>query len=290
MIRNAYSYANRALLVFALLLCTQLSVAQRKPKPLKSSFESFLDTQWWLGLRFGMNYTQPDPVNRFSALSPINYDQSVLDKTYESFGEAGVQAGLDFTFYHRGFSIGLQPTFKVFKYSYFSDLEWVGNDTEQFETRYDVNQSISTIEVPLVLKYDLMKRGEIRPFVFAGLQYSFVIGAEKNVTVTHTDYGSGTPQKYKGGAISLGVKDQFKNFYGALGGAGVSLDAGNIRSVLEVSYLYGLSPVTETKNLYQENELVSLGEVNDEIKLNNINISLSFVFPLRYIDKTFQSN
>lgn len=294
--RNLFGYSisfnsitSKILIAVALLLCTQISVAQRKPKPLKSSFESFLDTQWWLGLRFGLNYTQPDPVTRFSALSPINYDEANLEKTYENFSQSGGQAGLDVTFYHRGISIGLQPTFKIMRYTYFSDLAWAGDETvDDFETRYDINQKISVIEVPLIFKYDLIQRGKIRPFLLAGLQHSFLIAAEKETTIMHTDYASGAPREYSGGKVNLGVKDQFKNFSGALGGAGVSLDAGNIRTILEATYLYALTPVTEKNNLYQENELVSLGEVNDEIKLRNINVSLSFVFPLRYIDKTFQ--
>lgn len=289
MIPNALLFASRAVIVLALLLCTQLSVAQRKPKPLKSSFESFLDTQWWLGLRFGLNYTQPDPLTRFSALNALDYDGEALEKTYTRFAHPGGQAGLDITFYHKGISLGLQPTFKIMRYAYFSDLEWSGNsEADRFETRYDINQSIQVIEVPLVLKYDVLRRGKLRPFILAGLQQSFMISAEKETTITHTDYSSGMPQEYKSGKINFGVKDQFKNFFGAVGGAGVSADAGNIRTVLEVTYLYALNAVTETSNRYRENELVSIGEVNDELKLNNINVSLSFVFPLRYIDKTFQ--
>ncbi len=68
------------------------------------------------------------------------------------------------------------------------------------------------------------------------------------------------------------------------------LDYGNVRTIVELSYLYALSPVTDTSNRFQENELASLGEINDEINLNNINLAISFVFPLRYIDKTFQSH
>ena len=290
MIPNACSYASKLLLLAVFMLGFQQgSVAQRKPKSQSSAFENFLDTQWWLGLRFGLNYTQPDPVNRYSALNAVDYEGSTLNKSYDPFALAGAQAGLDVTFYHKGISIALQPTYKAMRYSYFSDLEWSGTtDADRFETRYDIVQSLSVLEVPLVVKYDIMKHGTMRPFVMAGLQQSLLIGAEKDTEITHTDYVSGSPEEYSGGKIDLGAKDQFKNFYGAVGGIGVNLDAGNIRTIFEASYLYALNAVTKTASLYRENELVSLGEVNDELKLNNLNFSLSFVFPLRYIDKTFQ--
>lgn len=290
MIPNVCSYASKLTLIAALMLGIQQgAVAQRKPKSLSSTFENFLDTQWWLGLRFGLNYTQPDPVSRYSSLNAIDYEKSALEKSYDVLAQAGAQAGLDVTFYHQGISLELQPTFKVMRYSYFSKLEWTGNsNADRFETRYDIIQSLRVLEVPLVVKYDIIQHGTIRPFVMAGLQHSFLIGAEKDTEITHTDYVSGSPEEFSGGKISLGVKDQFKNFYGAVGGIGVNLDAGNIRTIFEATYLYGLNSATKTGSLYRENELVSLGEVNDEIKLNNLNFSLSFVFPLRYIDKTFQ--
>lgn len=288
MIPNALSYGSRALACLLLILLAHLSVAQRKPSP-PSSFESFLNTQWWLGLRFGVNYTDPNSITKYNVFSPVNYDPETLEKEYSVFSLAGGQAGLTISFYHKGFSIGIQPTFKIMRYQYSNQFEWLGDGSEDaFETTVDVTQKLDVIEVPLIMKYEIIKRGKVRPFVLAGLQQSFLISAQKKVEVEHVDYLSDNPQTYSGGTFALGNTDRMKNFYGAVGGIGTSLDYANIRTVIEATYLRGLSSVTKNEDPFSENELVALGDVNDELKINNINISLSFVFPLRYIDKTFQ--
>lgn len=292
MIRNVSLSASRLLIALVLFLVTaQLASAQRGKVP--DYYESFLNTQFWLGLRIGLNYTDPIIKNTYTSFNSLDDVNETYEKTYSVFENPGGQAGLQMALYHKGFSMELSPTFKIVRYAYSSDINWRGNavsGVDDFSSRYDINQSINLIEVPLMLKYDVLKSGKIRPFIMGGLQYSFLIDARKNTEITHTDYSGGSARSYNGGSISLGVKEQFKNFYGVIGGAGASFDYSNIRTIIELSYLYALSPVTDTNNLYNENELTSLGEVNDELQLNNINIAISFVFPFRYIDSSFQSN
>ncbi|MFY0628388.1 MAG: outer membrane beta-barrel protein [Reichenbachiella sp.] len=291
MIQNAYLSVNRITLITAIFFSSFAVSAQRNPKPKLpgSDYQNFLKTQWWLGLRFGTNIAQPNPVSRYTSISPIDYELEDLDKTYSEFNLPGIFIGLDLSFYYHGFSIGLQPSFKQMRYGYVNNLDWIGDvPTQNFSTQYDVEQRVSYIELPISVKYEIIKKGKIRPFILAGMHYSFVVGADKHTDITHTDYSTGEPRPYSGGSVSLNTKDQFQNYYGALGGIGTGFDFFNIRTVLEVTYMYGLSSITDTNSRNTTTELTTLGEVNDDLKLNQINISLSFVFPLRYIDKTFQ--
>lgn len=290
MIQNALLSVSRALLVLSILFLANDAMAQRnmKPKLPGSDYQNFLNTQWWLGIKMGMNYSQPMPGTRYSSIDPINYDADLLYKDYDQFNHPGVMLGLDISLYHRGFSIGIQPVFKSMGYSYSSRIEWTGDtDAETFTSEYKGKQNMSYIELPFSLKFELIQNGKVRPFLMAGMQYSFLLDANKKVDITHTDNTSGAPISYSGGNVSINVKDGFQNYYGALGGIGSSFDFFNIRTVIEISYNYGLSSITDTNVRFSENELVSLGDTNDEIKINNINASLSIVFPLRYIDKTF---
>ncbi|UXP30840.1 PorT family protein [Reichenbachiella agarivorans] len=268
-------------------------MAQRrsmKPKLPGSEYQNFLKTQWWLGLKFGTNFTQPNPGERYSSIVPINYDTELLEKNYKNFSEPGVHIGLDLSFYHKGFSIAMTPVYKMARYSYSSMVEWTGDtDVETFQSEYKVTQTASFIEVPLSLRYELIKQGKLRPYIMAGMQYSFSLSAKKETNIKHTDFITGTPQTYDGGTVTVDVKDEFQNYFGALGGLGFGWDVGNIRTILEVSYSYGLSSITDTNQRYSENQLATLGETNDETKINGVNASLSVVFPLRYIDKTFSS-
>ncbi|MFY0598943.1 MAG: hypothetical protein JXR03_04685 [Cyclobacteriaceae bacterium] len=277
----------RLLVVCVLMLFAVGATAQRKP--MKSTFETFLDTQWWLGVRFGVNYTQPNVKRHYSAFSAINYEQSDLKKEYDSFQSIGAQAGMDISFYHKGFSVALQPTYKRMNYSYSNSLAWVGEAVaDRFETLYEVDQFFNFFEVPLSLRYEILKKGKIRPFASAGVQYSMLISSGKDTGITHTDFTGGAVRSFSGGKVSLGSTNQFKGFFGAVGGVGAGFDYFNVRTVVAISYYYGLSEITDESKNFRDTELSSLGEANDKIKLNNLDISLSLVFPLRYIDKTFQ--
>lgn len=288
MIRKDYSFGNKLLLFLIAMICALGAQSQGK-KPMKSTFESFLDTQWWLGVRFGINYSDPNVSRRLSAFSPIDYEEGALSKSYNSFQNPGAHAGMDLSFYHKGFSLGLQPSYKRVNYSYSQALVWTGDtDQDRFETEYKIDQYLNFIEIPFTLQYEIYKKGKIRPYVLAGSHYSLLISAGKDTKVTHRDFSSTDPQGYSGGSFSKGVKNEFQNYFGLLGGVGAAFDYFNIRTVFGLTYMHALSSVSKQNTAYADDQLSSLGEANDRIKLNNINASISLVFPLRYIDKTFQ--
>ena len=138
-----------------------------------------------------------------------------------------------------------------------------------------------------MVKYDLIKSGKVRPFVQAGWQYSFLLDASKEASITQRDFITDPPQTYSGGQVNFGNGHAFTNYSGAIGGVGVNLDYLNIRTVVEITYQKGLSPVTSKSDPFAENQLVSLGDAQDQIKLNQLSFSVSFIFPLRFIDNTF---
>ncbi|MGL1889864.1 MAG: PorT family protein [Reichenbachiella sp.] len=292
MIPNAYLSVSKTVLIVLLSLIASVAIAQRKPKPKLpgSEYQKWLKTQWWLGLKAGTNFTQPNPGDRYSSIDPINYDAELLEKTYNNFDQPGLFIGLDLTYYNKGFMIALTPGFKRIGYSYNSSLEWTGDtEPETFQSEFNVTQNVSFIELPIGLRYELLHSGKLRPYLVVGMQYSFVIGANKKADITYTDFISGTAQPYDGGTVNLDVKDEFQNYFGAFGGLGFGWDVGNIRTVLEVSYSYGLSSITDTDQRYSENDLATLGDINDQINVNGINATMSVIFPLRYIDNTFSS-
>ena len=285
MIPKDLSSASRLVGVLSLLLITHLLNAQLKPKS-SNPLEGFLDTQFWLGLKIGGNVTQAFPETRNAGFSPINYSSDSLRKDYQEFSLPGAHMGLEMNFYHKGFSISFQPAYKRSRFEYSSELEWSGESTSsRFQTRYDVEQRLDLIELPLMVKYDIIKSGKIRPFVMVGGFHSRVASAQKEVNITQTDFSSGTPLTSDGGSTIIGVKDAFKAFSGVSGGIGVNLDYWNIRTVFEINYKRGLTEANKPN--VQENEFASLGETNDELFLRDINISLGFVFPFRFIDKQF---
>lgn len=286
MIRKDSSSGSRTLVLFLLLVVCFAGYGQKKPP--KNPLESFLDTQFWLGLRMGVNYSQAFPETSTSGFSPINYSSDSLLKSYNDFALPGGHMGLEMNFYHRGFSASFQPAFKRSRYSYTNSFEWQGTQlNDRFETNYKIEQKLDLIELPLMLKGDLIRKGKIRPFLMFGGFYALITSATKDVDITQVDFSSGSALRSDAGNISIGAKNAFQNFYGIAGGMGVNLDYWNIRTVLEVGYQKSLSPATRPN--FSQNELASLGETNDEVHLQDISISLSFVFPFRFIDQQFKA-
>jgi len=280
------SYGSKFSIFLLLAFLSTAAIGQRKPSG--NPLEDFLDTQFWLGLKMGVNYTQAFPETRNTGFSPIDYSADSLEKSYDDFALPGAHMGLEMNFYHKGFSVSFQPAYKRSRYSYSSELEWRGESSgNQFVTRYDVEQRLDLIELPLMLKYDFIRSGKIRPFLMVGGFHSFVISAQKEIDITQIDFSSGTPLRSDGGNSTLGVKDSFQSFSGVSGGIGVNLDYWNIRTVFEINYKHSLTSATKTNT--QQNELASLGETNDEIFLRDFNVSLGFVFPFRFIDQQFKA-
>ena len=262
-------------------------MAQRTGPKKTASTKSFLDTQWWLGLRSGITLAQPNVLDRYYAFSPINYTADENDKTFTGFSEPGIMAGLDIIFYHKGFSIGMHPSFKSLRYGYAQSQTWTSNGADALETTINAKQTVQYVEVPFMVKYDLIKSGKIRPFVQAGWQYSFLLGARKEADITQRDFITDPPQQFGGGSVNFSNDQAFTNFTGVLGGVGVNLDYLNIRTVVEIIYQQGLSPITSKMDPFSENQLVALGDAQDQISLNQLSFSVSFIFPLRFIDNTF---
>lgn len=281
LLRNSRSIG----IVLFITLCSLKAVGQYNGT---RSTSGFLDTQFWLGLKLGANVTQVSPKTRMSGFSPINYSSDSLKKTYDQFSLPGFQVGLEMTGYHNGFSLTFQPSYKKTRFQYTSQLAWEGATSgNRFETTYDVKQNLDLIELPLSVKYDLIRRGSLRPFVMIGGVYSMIASAQKEITVTQIDFSSNAPLTTSGGSAIIGVKEAFKGFFGVSGGAGINVDYWNIRTVLQASYNYSLTEVTR-KNVRQD-EFASIGDTNDEILLRDINLSLSFIFPFRFIDNQLKS-
>ncbi|MEP1096217.1 MAG: outer membrane beta-barrel protein [Cyclobacteriaceae bacterium] len=286
MIQKDFLLGNKILITGIFCLISLGVMGQKKPP--KNPLESFLDTQFWLGLRMGVNYTQAFPETSYEGISPINYTADDPTKSYDDFSLSGAHMGLEMNFYHRGFSASFQPAFKRSRYSYSSGFVWEGAQVNsRFETNYKAEQRLDLIELPLMIKGDIIRKGKIRPFLMIGGFYSLITSVQKDVDVSQIDYSSGTPLESSSGTVTIGVKDAFQNFYGIAGGAGVNLDYWNIRTVFEVAYQRALSSATKPGVL--QNELASLGDVNDELRLRDISVSLSFVFPFRFIDQQFKA-
>ncbi len=290
-----------ASLSFLCFCLTYEAEAQRKPakKRKKSGYttrkpkdDPFLKSQWWLGFRAGANLTQANPDTRYSAFSPINYDADENQKEYGGFEKLGGHAGIEVTYYHRGFSFSFQPNYRRQRFIYSNDYLWedLENAQNSVELNYEQDHQLDYIEFPLYVKYDLVSDGPFRPFIQVGGYYGVLTSANKSVEISGTDIASGNAGPFENQNVIVGAEDLFiKSSVGLTGGLGVSYDVQNVRLVFDISYRHGLNNITDTENRFSENQLSGIGDALDDISMQNIGATLGILFPLRYVTKNSKS-
>jgi len=283
------------------MLLTGASAQEKQPKRKRNNAaynkankdnEKYLEKQFWLGLKVGGNLSKPHVETAYSVLSPTNYETSVTRKKYDSFKQMGSQATLEITFYYRGFSFSLQPTFQHAAFAYSNSYEWISatKATDNVVLNYQQEQRVDHAIIPFVIKYELVGH-KVRPYLQAGFYSGILVNANKSVTVSGIDYASGGTNEFTNEPITLGAKDLFaKNHWGLIGGAGAYYSLpNNVRINLDIMYRYGMSNISSTKNRYSSDRLSGVGDALDDLTLDNLSFSLGCLFPLRFLESGFKS-
>src|SRR5690606_13981981 len=155
----------------------------------------------------------------YSAVSPTNYNYSDISKRYTSFVLVGSHATLEATFYFKGFSLSVQPTYQHSRFMYTNAYEWTSSQSESYrvELNFEQEQKIDHAIIPLVVKYDITGN-KMRPYVQVGIYTAMRINASKEVTVKGIDFAAGGENEFSSESIIVGAKDLFaKNHWGLLG-------------------------------------------------------------------------
>jgi outer membrane protein W len=276
-------------LSIVLLLIASVAYAQR-PKA-RSYRNPFLSTQWYLGFFAGGNLAKGIPVTTYSGYAPLNYDPGSIEKTYSGFTKVGPQAGLVFMFYTKGFTIAAKPGVHTYRIEHSTSASWIEsvNTTNALNIDYTHTTKFNYVEFPLTVQYDLLQE-KIRPYIGVGGYYGLLINASRTVQRSGTDSASGSSGTFTDQPKSIGINDLYiKSSVGVSAFVGASYDPGNIRITLDIGYKFGLNNITNTENRYVNNELTAIGEAMDDLNLQNLYMSIGFVFPLKFISKNYLS-
>ncbi len=287
---------NRILVLLLLLSASILVQGQSKRKSggfavnPNQQQNKFLEKQWWLGFKAGINLSNALPIKRYAVLTPTNYSQTATDKAYDSFSKIGSQATLEATFYFKGFSISVQPAYRHSRFTYSNQYQWYNteNTSERLILQYDQEIKLDFADFPLVVKYDILK-GKVRPYLQAGIFYSMLINANKSLQISGTDYASGGTNQFRNEPIIVGAKDLLNNYWGLMAGLGVNYNLGNVRIVFDAAYWKGMSNITDVNNRYGNDFLSGVGDAQDDLDLNNLIFSAGVLFPMRFLSNTFNT-
>lgn len=285
-------------LAIVILCCffTIDGVAQSKRKPKapkglnKKADENtnFLQKQWWLGFKAGTNLSKAVVLKHYSVITPVNYPEKLTHKKYESFKQLGSQAAVEVTFTYRNFSASLQPTYRKSRFVYTNKFTWIESDpnnpSEPIEKEYEHEQRMDHVVLPIVIKYEIAGN-KLKPYLQVGGFAAFLVNANKTVNVATTGNFTQTTE-----GDMIGAKDLFaKNHWGMIGGAGLNYHLGNVRFNLDVLYLYGMSNIVSTKNRFTSDRQSGVSDAMDDVRMNNLAISLGCLFPLRFLGSGFKS-
>lgn len=282
-----------------LSLCLTLAtpiLAQRKHR--RGSFNQsakpaniFLQKQWWLGFKAGPNLSKPIVEKSYLIVSPTNYDEAAIAKQYENFRSVGSQVTFELTFYFRQLSLSFQPSYRTNVFVYTNIYEWL--DEEQPDNRlvmdYAQRQKVSWLDWPLLAKYEF-QAGKFKPYGQFGVCSSLLLDATKSVTVSGVDHASGGEHEFENEPVIVGATDLFAKYHWSIiGGAGVYYPLGNVRLNFDIAYRIGMSNIASTENRYASDRLSGVGDSLDDLKLDNLSISIGCLFPLRFLGSGFKS-
>lgn len=272
------------------LLPPQTALAQGKAKKRKPAIKNSSSdiNQWWIGVRGGVNLSSATASKSYSVFTYTSgITEGTNKKQYESFSLPGLQFGFTVSYeFIRGLSANLLPSYTSNRFAYNNAFQWTDTQdpSKRVTTAYHFETRLQYIEIPLSIKYELTS-GRFKPYVQAGGYYGLLTDAIKKVTTSGIDKASGADTEINVSELSVGIEDRTqKNNFGVLGGAGFTYNVGNARLGLEVNYFYGLQNLDQGGMKFTDNQLISgTYDVPDDYALNNINISMQVIIPLKFI-------
>ena len=259
-----------------------------RPRPV----HHFEDTQWYVGLITGLSYAHPTIVEAHSELVPLTGE--VTSKEYGSeVNRLGFNSGIAVTAaLTPSLQISASTRYITMKYSYQYLYRWADdeNPDNQLVSEQTHNQTLGYVELPLHVRYGIPLQ-RFKPFVQAGLVYGRLVQAHKSLIASDTDYASGSAIASQTVTQTTDITQGYvKSYQGYALGGGIAYNFGGIVLVVDAEYRRGFNTITDHENRYSASRhLAGLGNVPDDIKLNAIVGTCSFLFPLKFLtDKSFK--
>jgi hypothetical protein len=286
------------IILFCFLIIAHVSAQDKKKRKPNAAYnkqvnenEKFLNKQWWLGIKAGTNLSNTHVLKSYSVFSPTNYKKELVAKKYDNFKQLGAQVTVEASFYFKKFYFSLQPTYQSTRFIYTNSYTWTDAETPTkiYDLKSEADQKVGHLLIPVLLKYDIIG-DKLRPYVQIGAYSAILINATKSVTYSSVNTASGGVELKEDPAIIVGAKDFCANSYwGLIGGAGLNYALGNVRLNLDVQYKYGMSNITSTKDRNSSDSLSGVGDIMDDMTLDNLSISIGALFPLRFLASGFKS-
>lgn len=281
----------RAFIVFTFLVSgtayAQNSFNQMNKDPFKKS-------QWYVGVRGGLNYTEANVINPFSVINASNdFGQSAFEKEYTSTDNIAGTFGASFMYqFDQIFVLGTHLSFSTIRFSY-NQVQSAGDS----EIRYEHQHSFKYVDVPVFFRWMMRPRNSrywnrsnrkpevpsFVPFIQFGLNFGILTDANKEVEKFRSSVGGGNEIAEFG--ISENVNELLTPVRGgAFLGAGFRYRIGNLYLTAEANYKVDLSNAVDDARRYSNKNLITRSyDVFDDMNFRTAEIQIGIIVPLKYL-------
>ena len=256
------------------------------PQASKSHYGKFSESQWWIGLRIGLNQYKGTGDNTYTTATILSNDDSPKTTSYGKFDDLGWSLGLELTYDLPFLSFSFLPKFRVSTFDY----SWTITRTSSTETVmniYNQETEIQSFSLPLQARCVFLQDKKFKPSLFVGayidiVNYSLASITTQEVQTNTVSNTSTTSEESFLNSIIISNKLNPIN-YGVYGGVGFTYDINNIRVGLDMSYQVGLSNMADEDTRFNDNDLNTIDGALDDFKLQAMQVELTVGMPLKFI-------
>jgi hypothetical protein len=237
------------------------------------SFKAALDTMYisprfTVGVRAGWVGSVITQVKDYS----VAYGNNNLFKESYAFNATGLSFGLSTSYYlTRRFALVVEPNFTTSGYTYEVSLDNLNN---QANAGYSYKMNFTSLAVPVMVKYHLLRRPLFSPYILFGFSYNYLFNATKIASSLSLDY---TP-----------IMQQHN--YGGIVGAGFSKSIGKRATFsIDARYINNFVLLNKSDKRFLNNDkgnidtfLYSIYDAIDDLRMQNLQVNLTVSYYLTY--------
>ncbi len=268
---------NRILFFFAVLMLSYHGQSQ--------NYTVHRQHKVYIGLSGGMNFSKPHVTKDYSLLvGTPQSPENLGEKSYEPlFKNSGSQFGLYLSFsFTKKFSVVLEPTYQISSFNYRTAYSWTDTvNGADFAMEMMHQQKLSWVNLPLLVRWDFTMN-QFSPYIQAGIFTGFRTHAKKTIYYDYTiDEKVDKESSDRTQEADLTQHINKANF-GISAGAGLTFFSNYFAISLESNFRYGFRSIVNDKNRYADHTGFSVQylDVMDQLKLMNLDIQLSIMFPI----------
>ncbi len=281
-------------LLFFLFLLISVFSSQAQPAYEKLNKNPFKKSQWYIGVRGGLNYNIVNPINRYSIVKPTNeLDESLYEKEYKSVENIGIIYGLTVMYqFEKKFVVGTNLSVNQTRFSYKQELPADVNGIV-----FDHQHDFRYFEIPVFFRYmfrptsnkfwnkSFRKPGipAVIPFLQAGVNFGVLLDGEKSVqrNITQNDV------EVQDLAFTENVNELLNPVTaGVFVGGGFRFRLGNVYLTTEANFKQGFSNVTDPNRRFANDNLINNAyDVFDDKSFQSFEVLAGILVPLKYMNK-----